>query len=442
MAQTFDRPAALSGALRVPGDKSISHRALLFSALAPGVTRVRGLSDGHDVAATRAALQALGIAVAPCAGGLEVRGQPLGQWRGGPLQLDCGNSGTTMRLLLGVLAAAPAVRATLGGDASLSRRPMLRVVEPLRAMGADIAASAQGGAPLEVRGQALHGADHVLAVASAQVKSALLLAGLHASGATSVAEPALSRDHSERMLLAMGAPIARDGLTVTVRPGPLQPLGDLEVPGDPSSAAFGGVAALLHPRAEIRLPAVCLNPTRAGWIDVVQRMGGDVRVVSAQIVGGERVGELVARSSRLRAADIAADQVPSLIDELPILAVAAAAAEGTSRWHGIEELRVKESDRWAAIVRLLGALGVVSRSSADGLEIDGLGSTQAWQALPGAWQPGLDHRMAMSAAVVGLCGPHPTAVEGFATVASSWPGFVAQFAALARSGAAPSASDA
>lgn len=430
--QTFSRPAALTGALHVPGDKSISHRALLFSALADGPTLVRGLSDGHDVAATRAALQALGIAIERRDDGLRVHGRPLQQWRAGPVALDCGNSGTTMRLLLGVLAAAPGVTATLAGDPSLSRRPMLRVIEPLRRMGAEIQGNPQGAPPLAVQGRQLAGADHALKIASAQVKSALLLAGIHATGTTQVAEPALSRDHSERMLAAMGARLQRDGLSVRVWPGTLQPLGDFVVPGDPSSAAFGGVAALLHPRAELRLPGVCLNPTRAGWVEVLQRMGGDVRVVSERQQGGERVAELVARSSSLHAADIAPDQVPSLIDELPILAVAAAAAEGTSRWQGIEELRVKESDRWAAIVRLLTALGVTSRSGDDWLEIDGLGSPAAWQALQEAWQPGLDHRMAMSAAVVGLCGPQPTSVAGFDTVASSWPGFGMQFAALAR----------
>lgn len=430
--QQFSRPAALRGSLQVPGDKSISHRSLLFSALASGPTRVHGLSDGHDVAATRGALQALGIAVEAHADAWLIHGRPLAEWRAGPLELDCGNSGTTMRLLLGVLAAAAGVTATLVGDPSLSRRPMLRVVEPLRRMGADIEANPQGGAPLSLRGQPLCGADHRLQVASAQVKSALLLAGIHASGATTVSEPALSRDHSERMLAAMGAQVARDGLSVRVRPGNLQPLGDFSVPGDPSSAAFGGVAALLHPNAEIRLPGVCLNPTRAGWIEVVRRMGGDVGAVSEQQLGGETVAELVARSSPLHAADIAAEQVPSLIDELPILAVAASAAEGTSRWQGIEELRVKESDRWAAIVRLLTALGVQTRSGADWLEIDGLGSPQAWQALQGPWQPGLDHRMAMSAAVAGLCGPHAVGVAGFATVASSWPGFAQQFQGLAQ----------
>jgi 3-phosphoshikimate 1-carboxyvinyltransferase len=428
----FTRPAALSGSLQVPGDKSISHRSLLFSALASGPTRVHGLSDGHDVAATRAALQALGIAIEPIESGWLIRGRPLAEWRAGPLSLDCGNSGTTMRLLLGVLAAAPGVTATLMGDPSLSRRPMLRVVEPLRRMGAAIEANPQGGAPLSVQGQHLRGGDHALKVASAQVKSAILLAGIHASGATEVSEPALSRDHTERMLAAMGVQVERDGLSVRVWPGNLQPLGDFLVPGDPSSAAFGGVAAVLHPCAELRLPQVCLNPTRAGWVEVLQRMGGDVRVVSDQQLGGERVAELVARSSALHAADIAAEQVPSLIDELPILAVAASAAEGTSRWQGIEELRVKESDRWAAIVRLLTALGVETRSGADWLEIDGLGSPQAWQALQGPWQPGLDHRMAMSAAVAGLCGPHPVSVAGFDTVASSWPGFVQQFKVLAQ----------
>lgn len=434
--QNFSRPAALKGTLVVPGDKSISHRALLLPALAQGLTRVRGLSDGHDVRATRQALQLLGISIEDRGDVVEVRGRALEHWQGlaaqstAPLHLDCGNSGTTMRLLLGVLAAAPLVAAELAGDPSLQRRPMLRVVEPLRRMGAHIETSATGGAPLRVTGAPLIGAEHLLKVASAQLKSALILAGLHAYGATQVTEPVLSRDHTERMLLAMGARLEVRDLTVRVEASALQPLGDLAIPGDPSSAAFGGVAAVLHPCAEIRLPGVCLNPTRAGWLQVLRRMGGDVQVVQQQLQCGELVGDLLARSSRLRAAAIRAEEVPACIDELPILAVAASAAEGTSRFEGVEELRVKESDRLAAIEKLLAALGIVTRSGHDWLEIDGAGSPDHWLALGQAWQPGLDHRMAMSAAVAGMTGPHAVTVAGFATVASSWPGFVSQFQRL------------
>lgn len=436
--QNFSRPSSLRGTLVVPGDKSISHRALLLPALAEGLTRVRGLSDGHDVAATRQALQLLGISIEGRGDLVEVRGRALGQWRAlsavprEPIQLDCGNSGTTMRLLLGVLAAAPLVRAELVGDPSLQRRPMLRVVEPLRQMGAQIETSATGGAPLLVSGTALTGASHLLRVASAQLKSALLLAGLHATGATQVTEPGLSRDHTERMLLAMGARLEIHDHTVCVQPGTLQPLGELQIPGDPSSAAFGAVAAVLHPNAEIRLPGVCLNPTRAGWLRVLQRMGGDVQTLGEQEVGGELVGELLSRSSSLRAAAIRPEEVPACIDELPILALAASAAVGTSRWEGIEELRVKESDRLAAIEKLLAAIGVNTRSGSDWLEIDGVGGPAQWAAVKQLWQPGLDHRMAMSAAVAGMTGPHPVEVAGFATVASSWPGFISQFQLLAK----------
>ena len=245
-------------------------------------------------------------------------------------------------------------------------------------------------------------------------------------------EPVLSRDHTERMLAAMGARMESRDLTVAVWPGPLHSLGDLQIPGDPSSAAFGAVAAALHPSAEIRLPGVCLNPTRVGWLRVLQRMGGDVQVLQEQQVGGELVGELLGRSSRLRATVVRAEEVPACIDELPILALAASAAEGTSRFDGIEELRVKESDRLAAIEKLMAALGIATRSGHDWLEIDGVGAPDHWRALAQAWQPGLDHRMAMSAAVTGLTGPHPVGVAGFATVASSWPGFVSQFKDLSQ----------
>lgn len=434
--QNFSRPASLRGTLAVPGDKSISHRALLLPALADGWTRVRGMSDGHDVAATRRALQVIGIAIEDRDGAVHVRGKPLQQWQPAGLRqaelvrLDCGNSGTTMRLLLGLCAAAQRLDVELVGDASLQRRPMLRVVEPLRRMGAQVETSAAGGAPLRVRGCSLSGAEHVLPVASAQLKSALLLAGLHSEGTTQVTEPVLSRDHSERMLLAMGARMERRGLTVQVWPSSLQPLGDFQVPGDPSSAAFGAVAAVLHPRAELRLPGVCINPTRAGWMRVLQRMGGDVQIVSDQLLGGEAVGELLSRSSHLVATVIRADEVPSCVDELPILALAASAALGTSRFEGIEELRVKESDRLTAIEQLLGALGVTTRSAHGWLEIDGVGAPGHWSELQQAWQPGLDHRMAMTAAVAGMTGPHPVSVTGFATVASSWPGFVSQFQQL------------
>jgi 3-phosphoshikimate 1-carboxyvinyltransferase len=277
----------------------------------------------------------------------------------------------------------------------------------------------------------LQGGRCDLPIASAQVKTALLLAGLAATADVSVREPAQSRDHSERMLHAMGARLrAADGW-LTVSPGPLHALERLDVPGDPSSAAFAAVAAALHPQAWVRVEGICLNPTRTGWVRALQQMGAAVEVVVDQQAAGEACGAVTVRSSQLGPLRIQPSEVPSLIDELPVLAVAAAAAAGTSRWDGIAELRVKESDRLARIEVLLAALGVATRSGPDWLEIDGAGSVAAWQGGGVRYPAALDHRMAMAAAVAGLAGPRPFDVSGFSAVTTSWPGFVAAMQALA-----------
>ena len=432
LPQRFARPHGLRGALEMPGDKSLSHRALLFSALASGTTEVTGLGTGGDVRATAAALAQLGVTLDWKGESVIVQGLPLAHWRSPPTDLDCGNSGTTMRLLTGLLAACPGLEATLTGDASLSRRPMARVAEPLRAMGAQIALSPLGTAPIEIRGQALHGASHTLASASAQVKTALLLAGLHAHGETRIREPGQSRDHSERMLAAMGAELRVEDGALSLQPGSLRALGRIEVPGDPSAAAFFAVAALLHPRADLTIDGLCLNPTRIGFVRVLERMGARILTGVRRTVAGEPVGRLHALTSVLRATRIDAAEVPGCIDELPILALAAACARGTSVFAGIGELRVKESDRLAETARLLRMLGIEVRDSADRLEI--VGKEQSSRLAGGLYVAGLDHRMAMTAAIAGTIGGAATEVLGMEAVASSFPGFVTVLKDLGRPG--------
>ena len=422
----FHRPDHLAGEVRVPGDKSISHRALLLAGLATGQSVLHGLATGDDVAATAACLRQLGVDVAVQEAAVVVTSPGHAHWHTPQAPLDCGNSGTTMRLLLGLLAAKPGLRAVLTGDASLSRRPMARVADPLRALGADIAL-VDGHAPVTVVGQALRGTSITLSVASAQVKSAVLLAGLFASGQTQVTEPLPSRDHTERMLPALGMAVTSQGLTHAVMGEPHRTIAASpawQIPGDPSSSAFPIVAALLHPDADVAVPGVSLNPTRLGYLRVLERMRAQVGVVPGPTLGDEPTGTLHAQTSDLYATDVTAAEVPSLIDEVPILALAAAAAHGTTRFAGVGELRVKESDRLTHITRLLAALGVAHRSGEDWLEVDGQGGTGPWHALQAPWVPGLDHRLAMTAAVAGLVGPHPVAVAAFqAAAASSWPEF-------------------
>lgn len=427
---SFSRPHTLRGALEMPGDKSLSHRALLFSALASGRTEVVGLGKGGDVRATAAALAQLGVTLDWTDRSVVVHGLPLAQWRSPTTQLDCGNSGTTMRLLTGLLAARPGLEATLVGDASLSRRPMARVAEPLRRMGAQITLSPQGTAPVEIRGQALHGASHTLAAASAQVKTALLLAGLHATGQTRIREPGQSRDHSERMLAAMGAELRSEDGTLCLQPGSLRGLERIEVPGDPSAAAFFAVAAVLHPRADLTIDGLCLNPTRIGFVRVLERMGARILTGVQRTVAGEPVGRLHALTSVLRATRIDAAEVPGCIDELPVLALAAACARGTSVFSGIGELRVKESDRLAETAALLRLLGIDVRDSADRLEI--VGKEQSSRLCGGLYVAGLDHRMAMTAAIAGTIGGAAVQVQGMDAVASSFPGFCAVLEGLGR----------
>jgi len=423
--------ACLRGDVALPGDKSISHRALILSSLAEGATKITGLATGADVRATMGALRALGTQINEAGGGVTIDGVGLRGLAPPASDLDCGNSGTTMRLLAGVLAGA-GIRATLDGDESLRRRPMGRVLEPLRAMGARaLGAGSEGGdrerAPLHLEGGRLRGADHRLPVASAQLKTALLLAGLHAEGATRVWEPHLSRDHGERMLLAFGADLRRDADGwIEIRPGALRSPGAIPIPGDASSAAFLIAAAILLPGSSIEIPNVGLNPTRTGWIEVLRRMHARVESDAEGLAAGEPWGTMrAAGGGPLAAVDVAPEEIPALVDEVPILAVAATQAHGTTTIRGAGELRVKESDRLAGIAVSLRRMGAAIDELPDGLSIHGP------TPLTGAEvDADSDHRLAMSLAVAGLIASGETRIRGAEWADVSFPGFFEVLAKL------------
>lgn len=421
---TIEGPRSLRGRVRVPGDKSISHRALLLAAVAEGRSALRGLGTGDDVVRTRSAVDALGVRTKLARSG-ELRIQGTG-WSGlrEPLDVvDCGNSGTALRLLLGVVAGC-SFHTVVTGDSSVARRPMLRAVEPLRRMGARIDGRDGGDrTPLAIRGGGLSGRRHDLPVASAQVKTAVLLAGLQADGRTEVAEPAPSRDHTERMLRSAGVALEeRDGV-LSVERGVVGPL-DLDVPGDPSSAAFFAVGALVSPDSEVTIEQVSLNPRRIAYLDVLRRMGADVSVRSTGEVCGEPVGEIEVRTSELRGTVIAGDEVPSVIDEIPALAVAAAFAEGTTEVRDAEELRVKETDRIGAIEQELSQMGVEVEARRDGFVVHG------GRPVPARFKSHGDHRIAMASAVAGLACEGRSRVAGWRAVASSYPEFAEHLEAL------------
>ena len=432
--RSFAASAPLKGRIAIPGDKSISHRALMLSALAVGTSRVTGLLEGHDVLATAAAMRAMGASIERTGDGEWVID---GVGVGGLLQpreaLDMGNSGTSTRLLMGLVSSHP-ITTTFTGDASLSGRPMGRVIDPLSQMGADITASPGGRLPLMVRGLApAVPIEYRLPVASAQVKSAILLAGLNTAGITTVIEPVPTRDHSERMLKGFGAT-----LDVEVEPDGtrwISVMGEAElqpqtivVPGDPSSAAFFIVAALLVPGSDVTIANVGLNPTRAGLVEVLQAMGGDIELLDPREVGGEPVADLRVRHSLLRGIAVDPAVAPSMIDEYPILFVAAALAEGATVTTGLDELRVKESDRLSVMAAGLAAIGVRVEESEDGLVIHGTGGDP----LPGgATIAGhLDHRICMSFAIAGLISKAPVTIDDMAPVATSFPNFEAQLDGL------------
>ena len=428
--RSFSASVPLKGRIAIPGDKSISHRSLMLSALAVGESRVTGLLEGHDVLATAAAMRAMGATI---------ERRPDGEWRihgvgvGGLLQpheaLDMGNSGTSTRLLMGLVASHP-ITATFVGDASLSGRPMGRVIDPLAQMGADVTSSPGGRLPLMVRGLApAIPLAYRLPVASAQVKSAVLLAGLNTPGITEVIEPVPTRDHSERMLRGFGADLTvetdADGTRHIriVGEAELKPQ-TIVVPGDPSSAAFFIVAALIVPGSYVTITNVGLNPTRAGLIDVLRQMGGDIELVNRREVGGEPVADLHVRHSALTAIDVDPAVAPSMIDEFPILFVAAALAQGRTTTTGLDELRVKESDRIAVMATGLKAIGARVTETEDGLIIDGTGGDP----LPGTADGAsvvthLDHRIAMSMAIAGIASRNGVEVDDTRPIATSFPVF-------------------
>ncbi|WP_202600174.1 3-phosphoshikimate 1-carboxyvinyltransferase [Sphingobium yanoikuyae] len=443
---TFTAAPALSGSVAVPGDKSISHRSLMLSALAVGESRVEGLLEGEDVLATAAALRAMGAKITKVSAadggggramGADIRRDDDGIWHihgvgvGGLLQpqeaLDMGNSGTSTRLLMG-LVASHGITATFVGDASLSKRPMARVTEPLSRVGASFTASPGDRLPLTMTGACpAVPLDYTLPVASAQVKSAILLAGLNTPGITRVVEPIPTRDHSERMLKGFGADleveVQADGTRIITLKGEaeLKPQ-NIVVPGDPSSAAFPMVAALLVPGSQVTIANVGLNATRAGLIDLLREMGGSIEIINAREVGGEPVGDLVVTASALNGVEPDPARAPSMIDEYPVAFVAAAFAHGRSIFRGLDELRVKESDRIATMATGLRAIGVTVEELEDGIIIEGSGG----QPLPGGGPIAtrLDHRIAMSFAVAGLVSRDGVTIDDMRPVATSFPTFI------------------
>lgn len=419
------RPSGpLSGRVRVPGDKSISHRALMLATLAVGRSRLTGLLTGEDVLATAAAMRALGATIAIEDGGrATVDGVGLGALGEPDAPLDFANAGTGARLTMGIVAGHP-IAATFVGDASLSRRPMGRVLAPLREMGADVVAREGDRLPLALRGpRSPVPIRYTLPVPSAQVKSAVLLAGLNAPGETTVIEPVPTRDHTERMLLAFGAAITRaahaDGTAVTVTGRPTLRPTDVDVPADPSSAAFAVVAALIVPDSDLTVEAVLLNPSRTGLLATLGEMGADLTIENEREAGGERIGDVRVRASRLAGVDVPAERAPSMIDEYPVLAVAAAFAEGTTRMAGLSELRVKESDRLAAVAAGLAANRVEHETGGDWLAVHGRREAIGG----GTVTTHLDHRIAMAFLTMGLAADHPVTIDDAAVIATSFPGF-------------------
>lgn len=426
--RAFSQSGPLAGTITVPGDKSISHRALMLSALAVGESVIDGLLEGEDVLATASAMRAMGAQIERRESRWHVSGVGVGGLLQPAMALDMGNSGTSTRLLMGLVASHP-ITATFTGDASLSQRPMNRVIAPLSTMGAMFTPSPGGRLPMMVRGICpAVPIEYRLPVASAQVKSAILFAGLNTPGITRVIEPVPTRDHSERMLAGFGADVTRDGDVISIRGEAALTPQRIVVPGDPSSAAFPTVAALLVPGSVVTIENVGMNVTRSGLHAVLKAMGGDIRFINERIVGGEPVADLIVRHSALTSIETSPDIVPTMVDEFPILFVAAALAKGRSVFRGLEELRVKESDRIAVMAKGLRAIGVTVEEQPDGLIVNGRdgdpfpgGATIAAQ---------LDHRIAMSFAIAGLVSKLPVVIDDISPVATSFPTFEAMLASL------------
>jgi len=420
---TASRSGPLKGTAQVPGDKSISQRALILGALADGETRISGLLESGDVHSTAGALQGFGAELTPEGPGRRrVRGTGVGNWQSPKSELDFGNSGTGSRLVMGAMATTP-ITAVFTGDASLRSRPMARVVDPLKAFGVTY----EGQGPKVLMPLTLHGAREAKAVtetvkvASAQVKSALLLAALNAHGTSRITQATLTRDHTEKMLAAFGAKISvtpnPGGGEVIAVEGPAKLTGcAVEVPRDPSSAAFPLVSALIVPGSEIELPAILLNPRRIGLIETLLEMDADIEITNRRSSGGEEIGDLIVRHSELRGVEVPPERAPSMIDEYPILAVAASFAKGKTAMRGLEELRVKESDRLEAVARGLKANGVRYEIEGDDLIVEG-------GAVPGGGTVSthMDHRIAMSFLTMGLASEKPVTVDDVAMIATSFP---------------------
>jgi 3-phosphoshikimate 1-carboxyvinyltransferase len=407
----------VGGTIRVPGDKSISHRALIFAALAEGASRIRDILPSADVHRTASVLGELGVPMPPLSNDITIAGRGPRALTAPTGDLDCGNSGTTTRLVAGVAAALP-FTSRFVGDASLSRRPMRRIAKPLRAMGATVDVAPADGLPMTVTGGHLHGITWRSEAASAQVKSAILLAGLAAGVEVTVHEPARSRDHTERMLTALGATVDVLGATVRLVPADHLPPLRMRVPADPSSAAFLAALAVLATQGELTLPDVCLNPTRTGFYAALARMGANLALDEGESQGGEPVGTVIARPSSLTALELGRDDVPSMIDELPLVACLASRATGTTTIRGAEELRVKESDRIATVVANLRAVGVNADELPDGMCIEG-----SARPLRGRVQTHGDHRIAMAFGVLRALPNSEIDIDDTACVSVSYPGF-------------------
>ncbi|MBV7434926.1 3-phosphoshikimate 1-carboxyvinyltransferase [Cardiobacteriaceae bacterium TAE3-ERU3] len=408
----------LQGNITVPGDKSISHRAIMLGALAEGTTEVSGFLEGEDCLSTMRAFQAMGVPITHHGEGrVTINGKGLNGLSAPQHALDVGNSGTSMRLMAGVLVGQN-FASELVGDHSLMKRPMRRVTDPLRLMGANITASEAGTAPLNIAPSELHGIDYALPVESAQLKSCLLLAGLYAQGRTTLRNCGRSRDHSERMLRGFGVQLDIDGDTIIIDGGQTLTATDVIVPGDVSSAAFFIVAALIAPAGEVLINNVGMNPTRSAVIDILQAMGGQIEVLNQRESGGEPVADLRVKASKLKGIEIDPKHVPIAIDEFPVIFIAAACAEGTTYASDLGELRVKESDRLATMARGLLANGVDCEEGETSLTIHGGGIRGG-----GTVNSIGDHRIAMSFAVAGIVAEQPIVIEDCATVATSFPNF-------------------
>ena len=415
----------LLGELTVPGDKSISHRTVMLGALAEGVTEAEGFLPGADCLSTISCFRQMGVSIHQEGDRILIHGVGLHGLKAPERILDAGNSGTTVRLLSGILAGQN-FTSRITGDASIQRRPMKRIIEPLSQMGASVSSvNGNGCAPLEIHGSSLHGIHYHTPVASAQVKSCILLAGMYGQNATSVTEPALSRDHTERMLRFMGASLSSDGRTVSIQPEPRLKGKKIRIPGDISSAAYFIAAGLLVPNSEILLKNVGINPTRSGMLNVCRDMGADLTLLNEDTSGPEPVADLLVKSSSLHGTVIEGDLIPALIDELPILAVLAAFAQGTTTIRDAAELKVKESDRIASVSENLRRMGADVTPTEDGMILHG------GKPLHGATiETGLDHRIAMSFSIAALAAEGDTKIPDADCVSISYPEFYQDLASL------------